>query len=169
MVRAYDAEVNGIYYNLNKEAKTAEVTEGNGYSGSITIPEKVTTIGKNAFGCTYLTSVTFVAPNKVTSIGEGAFHYCHFTSFSIPSGITVIEKSTFANCSHLTSITIPSNITKIYASAFHYSSIGSTNLTAITISTTGWKLNGTTATDMSSASANVAKFTVYNSSDYYSR
>lgn len=140
-----------------------------GVLGTITIPEKVTTIGKNAFGCTYLTSVTFEAPNKVTSIGEGAFHYCNFTSFSIPSGITVIEKSTFANCGSLTSITIPSNITKIYASAFHYSSLGSTNLTAITISTTGWKKNGTTATDMSSASANVAKFTVYNSSDYYSR
>ena len=140
-----------------------------GVLGTITIPEKVTTIGKNAFGCTSLTSVTFAAPNKVTSIGEGAFHYCSFTSFSIPSGITVIEKSTFANCARLTSIAIPSNITKIYASAFHYSSIGSTNLTGISISTTGWKLNGTTATDMSSASANVAKFTVYNSSDYYSR
>ena len=44
-------EIDGIYYNLNDETKTAEVTyqnqyywEGNNYSGitSITIPEKVT-------------------------------------------------------------------------------------------------------------------------------
>ena len=36
-------EINGIYYNLNDETKTAEVTSSNTeYSGDITIPEKVT-------------------------------------------------------------------------------------------------------------------------------
>ena len=41
---AYDAKIGGIYYNLDDETNTAEVTtSGRGhrpYSGDITIPEK---------------------------------------------------------------------------------------------------------------------------------
>ena len=39
---AYDVEVDGIYYNINKKIKTAEVTKGNDYyRGDIIIPEKI--------------------------------------------------------------------------------------------------------------------------------
>ena len=83
---AYDAEIDGIYYNFSENE--AEVTykdrNYNSYSGAVVIPESVTyssntylvtAIGMNAFrDCTELTSVTI--PEKVTNIGNNAFYKC---------------------------------------------------------------------------------------------
>ena len=75
---AYDVEVNGIYYNLDKENKTASVTYRNGfkYKGAVVIPEavsvdgtaySVTILGEDCFsGCSGLTSITI--PNSVTKL-----------------------------------------------------------------------------------------------------
>ena len=87
---AYDAKVDGIYYNLISKIKTAEVTNSTGdssaesYSGSITIPSTiivdgteytVTSIAKYAFyHCSRLTTVNI--PSSVTSIGDYAFYNC---------------------------------------------------------------------------------------------
>ena len=80
-------KIDGIYYKLNSEKRTAEVTSDpdyiNKYSGSVVIPESV--ISKSArysvtsivgafSGCTDLISVTI--PNSVLSIGNGAFSGC---------------------------------------------------------------------------------------------
>ena len=93
---AYDAEINGIYYNRLSETEL-EVTYGsssepicdsdysyNYYSGDIVIPEdvtyrgkvfKVTQIGSRAFsGCKKITSI--IIPKSITSIGFKAFFYC---------------------------------------------------------------------------------------------
>ena len=130
-------EINGIYYNLNDETKTAEVTyqyqnscwEKNNYSGitTITIPPKVThnateysvtSIGEDAFSCCIsLTSITI--PNSVTAIGDRAFPSCiSLTSITIPNSVTYIGNAAFHNCSSLPSITIPNSVTSIGKSAF---------------------------------------------------
>ena len=109
---AYDARINGIYYNFNQSAKTAEVTyyaylsgkNNDAYSGSVAIPSSV-----DYNGITY----------SVTSIREGAFHGCSgLTSIAIPNSVTSIGVAAFAFCSGLTSITIPSSVNAIGERAF---------------------------------------------------
>ena len=140
---AYDAEVDGIYYNLyNINGKVAEVTykdnKFNSYSGDVVIPEKVTyegveypveSIGDRAFsGCTGLTSITI--PNSVTSIESSAFSGCSsLTSVTLPNSVTSIVDWAFAGCTSLTSITIPNSVTSIGWYTFH----DCTSLTSITI------------------------------------
>ena len=144
MVASADTvKINGIWYNLVPEAKTAEVSKNpsldhGSYFGTIVIPEKVTyndteysvtSIGSAAFyGCDGLTSITI--PNSVTSIGSVAFRYCYgLTSVTIPNSVTSIGESAFRDCSGLTSITIPNSVTHIGDGAFY----GCSGLTSISI------------------------------------
>lgn len=85
---------------------------------SITIPNSVKTIGKQAFRlCEDLTSITI--PSSVKSIGSSAFFCCSsLTSITLSSGITSIDDRTFNSCRSLKSITIPNNITSIGLGAF---------------------------------------------------
>ena len=103
---------------------------GNG--GAVTIPDRVTTIGKSAFsGCENLTSVTI--PDSVTSIGGKAFsdtpwlenypddfviggkvlieYKGNDEAVTIPDSVTSIGDSAFQECSSLTSVTIPDSVT----------------------------------------------------------
>lgn len=91
VLHAHDAEVNGIYYNIDSENKTAQVTfKGNTYQdyegeyvGSVTIPSfvnyndqdyTVVAVGDNAFGQNPITSVTI--PSTITTISETAMAGC---------------------------------------------------------------------------------------------
>ena len=54
----------------------------------------------------------------VTAIGEGAFYGCPLTSVVIPTGVTIIGRVAFSDCSYLTSVTIAGSVTSIGANAF---------------------------------------------------
>ena len=113
---AYDAQIDGIYYNLDTDSQTASVTSGNNdYTGDVVIPASV------AYGgSTY----------SVTSIGDKAFYHCYeLISVSIPEGVTEIGESAFEDCRGLTSINIPSSVASIGSYAFNYCS----GLTSINI------------------------------------
>ena len=144
VTKAYDAYINGIYYNFKgDEATVTYKLYSNGiyysyYSGSVIIPESVTyngttytvtSIGGYAFSaCTGLTSNTI--PNSVTSIGYYAFNKCiGLTSITIPNSVTSIGSYAFYGCTGLTSITIPNSVTSIGSHTF----LVCTGLTSITI------------------------------------
>jgi hypothetical protein len=96
---------------------------------SISIGYGVTTIGEFAFErCGKLTG-TLIIPNNVTSIGIGAFSGCDFTSVVIGNGINRIEQSTFSDNKNLINVTIPDSVTFIGSHAFSSCS----SLTTITI------------------------------------
>ncbi len=115
---------------------------------SISIPNSITKIGKQAFyGCTgeliidskivetnynvdsapffngWLKGSKFSSltiGNSVTSIGDYTFTYCDsLTSVTIGNGVTSIGEGAFNRCNKLTSITIPDSVTSIGLGAFN--------------------------------------------------
>ena len=100
---AYDAEIDGIYYNFSGTQATVTFQGridkypfyATDYSGNITIPESVTYEGK-----TY----------TVTSLDGSAFKECdNLTSITIPKSVTSIGYECFYSCDNLTTAIIGSN------------------------------------------------------------
>lgn len=132
LAQAYDAEIDGIYYNFkNGKAEVTYLykhsTNQYTYSGTVTIPASVTynnqsypvtSIGDFAFNCcSSLTSITI--HDGITSIGRYAFENCSaLTNITIPDGVTSIGSYAFVNCSGLTNITIPDGVTSISEGTF---------------------------------------------------
>ena len=98
-------------------------------TGTLTIPNSVTYIGKNAFyNCSGLSSIEI--PENITVISEYAFYQCSgLASFTVPNSVTSIEEYAFYRCSGLISFTIPNSVTSIGDYAFRYCS----GLTSVTI------------------------------------
>ena len=119
--------VGGIYYVLDVDNKTAEVTfNSQKYTGDIIIPESIVyedaeysvkSIGNLAFnGCTALTTVSI--PNSVITIGENAFFDCrNLVSVSLGNNVEKIGKNAFYHCA-FEKIDIPASVKEICEYAF---------------------------------------------------
>ncbi|MBR1880832.1 MAG: leucine-rich repeat domain-containing protein [Prevotella sp.] len=100
---------------------------------SIVLPSNVTEIKKNGWRgsfswCGYLTSVSL--GNKVETIGENAFHDCFsLSSINFPSSLKTIEYSAFWGCISLPTLTIPRSLEYIGNDAFS----GCSGLTSIVV------------------------------------
>ena len=123
---AYDVEADGIFYDLDKENKTASVTYSSDcfYDGAVVIPEtisvdgtaySVTSLGAYCFNdCRGLTSITI--PNSVTSLGDECFWGC--------SGLTEVHANRetppatgadiFGECGSLETIYVPTGASANY-------------------------------------------------------
>ena len=134
---AYDAEIDGLWYNLNTNKLTAEVTYRDYYNRcyntnwkylNVTIPATVTcngiiytvtSIGDNAFNsCYILKSVQL--PNTIKSIGKSAFEGCwELNNVIIPDSVNTIGDAAFQNCNKLYSIEIPNCVTEMGEYVFY--------------------------------------------------
>lgn len=103
---AQSVEVDGLWYNLNDAAATAEVTSsgGSAYTGKITVPTTVTSEG-----------VTY----NVKSIGARSFNSSSIDTVIISSGVETIGENAFSSCSSLKKVDIPSTLTSIGKMAFY--------------------------------------------------
>lgn len=108
-------QIDDLYYNLDTDSLTAEVTYDRQYSsynygnlsGAIDIPNIVT-----------YNNLIY----SVTSIGEHAFYENpYITSISIPEGVVKILYNAFAKCLNLKSVVLPSSLEYIDGAAFHAS------------------------------------------------
>lgn len=158
---SYDIEIPeklGIYTvtGLGDYSFAAQSDDGSPYDPlcsnicSVTIPQKVTSIGKRAFYdcknlttlvlgediqtignyafecCTSLTGVTI--PQSVTSIGYSAFEGCTALNPLIINGPTLIGNHAFTGCKSLTSLTLCPDIQTIGDYAFDVTSLKTVTL-----------------------------------------
>ena len=105
-----------------------------GFTGILTIPNSITSIGTSAFyGCSGFTTLNYNATNCTTMGSSSApvFQNCTgLTTLNIGSNVTKIPDYAFQNCSSLTgTLTIPNSVTSIGNYAFS----GCKNIKPLTI------------------------------------
>jgi hypothetical protein len=116
----------GIYYTLDKSAKTASVTNYDARSGTApsilgslsfnSVDYTVTSIGYMAFMWKSLTNVTI--PETVTTIGEYAFYGNPLTNVIIPKSVTRLYGLSFFDCNNLETVEFLGPITLIDNATF---------------------------------------------------
>ena len=136
---AFDAYIDGIYYNLDKTNYTATVTnnlpDGSDnyqegcYQGEITIPEEITVskqvytveaIGKLTFNRCYHLDAIHIGAN-VRSIGTGAFLYCEsLQSVYIPNQVKDFGQSIFSQCKNLERVIVADEVESLGVGMFSY-------------------------------------------------
>ena len=157
---AYDAEIDGIYYNFSGDEAEVTYKKTNGdynipssdYSGIVEIPVSVfyegknfnvTSIGAYAFyGCDALTSI--VIPESVTFIGAQSFAGCRgLTHIAIPLGVKSIEDKSFYECTNLETVIIPEGVKIIGGQCFYNcSSMSAVNLPSTVADIKEWAFEG---------------------------
>lgn len=90
-------------------------------SGTLIIPEGVTTIHDNAFGCTQL-SGELKLPSTLKLIGSRAFEWCQFSGeLRLPSGLQCIGAAAFSGCTKLYGrLILPESLIRLGKEAFDY-------------------------------------------------
>lgn len=88
---------------------------------------KITAVPSYLFtGCASLESV--LLPNNVENVGEAAFAETALTSLEIPSSVTVLGYTAFANTESLEKVTLHEGLKSIGESCFENSALGTINL-----------------------------------------
>ena len=83
------------------------------------LPDKLTSIGKNAFlGCTNLALTSL--PNTLITLSDGCFRECtNLVLTELPSSLTEIKVDCFRDCKNLILTKLPENLTKLGIECFY--------------------------------------------------
>ncbi len=124
----------------------------------ITLPERITKIGKRAFKncrnmksfvklgddevtylgemafeeCRALRSDNFTLPLRVTKIEERVFYRTGLSVFHVPESVAIIGHSAFADSTRLKTVTLPSNLTELEDWAFYQTGLTEINIPRFT-------------------------------------
>lgn len=159
-----EVTITPTYKGLTVTSIESNAFQNSEHVTSITIPDSVISIGKNAFnGTAYYNdernwdndalyignhlikaretlSGTYTIRNGTKVIAASVFQACeNLAGITIPGGVTHIGNWAFSGCSNLTSITIPDSVISIGRGAF----TNCDNLTSVTFENTdGWSVEG---------------------------
>jgi len=111
----YFTSVDGVLYN---KEKTNLICCPYRKTGTLIVPEGVTTIERDAFMYTGIEEV--VLPDSMTTIEEYAFTESSLRSINIPGGVETIKTNTFS-ATPLETVTIEEGVKEIEEGAFFYS------------------------------------------------
>lgn len=114
-------EENAVYDSRDGSNAVIETYSGTLLFGCFNteIPESVKKISRLAFyGCEELTSITI--PESITSIGREAFCSSGLHSITIPENVVSIGNLAFSNCDSLCEISISSKVESIGSCAFSF-------------------------------------------------
>ncbi len=115
---------NKTYYNVNLKLNKGVTGFGDqcfaqGSTQGTLITPQITTLGNEVYLNNVYISGTVDIPDYVTTMGTGVFSGTSITAYTIGTGITTIPDSTFKDCASLNTLNFPSHITAIGAEAFH--------------------------------------------------
>lgn len=126
---SFGSQVKSFVFGNEVEVIPAYICQGMNKISSIIIPDKVTSIGKEAFaGCSDLRSIIVDAENRIYDSRDNCNAIIETTSnililgcnnSVIPNSVICIGEFAFSNCDSLTSIEIPNSVTGIGYYAFN--------------------------------------------------
>lgn len=121
---AYYKAIDNVLYTKDG---TKLVLSAPAKTGSLTVPDGVSSIGNMAVSYSMLSSVTL--PDSVEAIGPYAFYYCpNLENIDLGQGLKTIDDSAFSYDKKLISIELPDTLVSIGNGAFKYSGIYSVNI-----------------------------------------
>jgi hypothetical protein len=81
--------------------------ENSNLSGTVTIPNTVTSIGNRAFmNCSNITNFIFEENSQLETLGELAFINGQFVSITLPASVKTISRNVFEGCDQLTTFNL---------------------------------------------------------------
>lgn len=118
-IKSYEMNIPSVHNMLPVVGIADGVFENHAEIKSLTIPETIKFIGKNAFkGCSGFE--TLVLPISLTEISDYAFADCsELKNLELPYMATKIGEGAFSDCTKLASVYLPFTLTEIGAEAFN--------------------------------------------------